>query len=106
MRKRNIRVHVWFNEKEHEELCKKSKKAGMNKSEYLRNLILTFKPKPAPNIDHEGILIKLTKIRVKFNRILNEAHTSGFFDVEEFNKTLNELRAVSKVLIEGYTKSR
>ena len=94
MRKRNIRVHVYFNELEYGELIKLCKETGLNKSVVLRHLIASCEVIPTPKIDYASYIRELRQVGNKFNQILFGARTSGFINGSEVQKAYDELKII------------
>ena len=94
MRKRNIRVHVYFNEQEYGELFKLCKETGLNKSVVLRHLIASCEVIPTPKIDYAAYIRELREVGSKFNRILISARTAGFINSLEVQKACDELKII------------
>ena len=92
MRKRNIRVHVYFYEQEYGELFKLCKETGLNKSVVLRHLIASCEVIPTPKIDYAAYIRELREVGSKFNRILISARTAGFINSSEVQKACDELK--------------
>lgn len=52
MEKRTERIKFWLTDKELKQIERKAKKAGMNRSEYIRNLIKNCPLVKTPDIDY------------------------------------------------------
>lgn len=52
MRKRNVRVQLWLDKKEAQQLQKNVKKSGLSREAYLRQLINGVVPQEAPPADY------------------------------------------------------
>lgn len=94
MRKRNKRVHVYFNEEENAILCDLSKRTKLPKAVILRHMIMNCEVIPAPKIDYETHIRDLREVGYKFNRILLNAHTGGYMNPKEIQKACDELQMI------------
>ncbi len=94
MRKRNKRVHVYFNEEEYEILCDLSKRTRLPKAAILRHMIMNCEVIPAPKIDYETHIRELREVGNKFNKILLTARTKGFMNTKEVQNVCDELQII------------
>jgi hypothetical protein len=94
MRKRNKRVHVYFNEEENAILCDLSKRTKLPKAVILRHMIMNCEVIPAPKIDYETHIRDLREVGNKFNDILLTARTKGFMNPKEVQKACDELQII------------
>jgi hypothetical protein len=92
MRKRNIRVQVWLNEKENTRFDDSAKKAGLSRESYLRMLINGFVPKELPPLDYRALIRELQAIGVNLNQIAAKANATGHIDKSVFQYEANRLR--------------
>jgi hypothetical protein len=92
MRKRNIRVQVWLNEKENTRFDDSAKKAGLSRESYLRMLINGFVPKELPPLDYRALIRELQAIGVNLNQIAAKANATGHIDNSIFQYEANRLR--------------
>ena len=94
MRKRNIRVHVYFNEQEYGELFKLCKETGLNKSVVLRHLIASCEVIPTPKIDYASYIRELRQVGNKFNQILISARTAlPVISIRRIEKTVFQYKS-------------
>lgn len=94
MRKRNKRVHVYFNEEENEILCDSSRCTKLPKAAILRHMIMNCEVIPAPKIDYETHIRELREVGNKFNDILLTARTKGFINPKEVQCACDELQII------------
>ena len=103
MRKRNIRVRFWMNEKEYAKLCNLVKRSGLSTEAYLRHLIAGIIPNDAPPPDYYAMMRELYYIGNNLNQIAHIANASGFIDVkayEENTKMLtNAIEQITKAVV-------
>ena len=78
MRERDIKKVFYFNEKENQSFKKLVLKSRLSESNYLRNLIINYKPKQAPS---DAILLPIIDELKSVGKTLNEiAITANRFD--------------------------
>lgn len=78
MRERDIKKVFYFNEKENQRFKKKTLKANLSGSSYLRSLITNYQPKDAPS---DTILLPIINELKSVGKTLNEiARTANRFD--------------------------
>ena len=94
MRKRNKRVHVYFNEEENEILCDLSRRTKLPKAAILRHMIMNCEVIPAPKIDYATHIRELREVGNKFNDILLTARTQGFMNTKEVQQACDELQII------------
>lgn len=85
MRKRNCRVQVRLDSKEHQHFMKLVKKSGLSQEVYLRHLISGVVPKEAPPTDYFLMMRELHKIGNNLNQISQKAHVLGVLDVQRYD---------------------
>lgn len=56
MRKRNVKVQVWLNKKEAEQLQKKAKRSKLSMAAYIRHLITGVVPRETPPADYYAMM--------------------------------------------------
>lgn len=86
MRKRNIKINVFFNEDEKKMLEEKSNKVGLTQSDFIRNLISKSTENIISQNDIENILNKLSQISTNLTQLAKHLHWIGNWKEEE---TLN-----------------
>ena len=94
MRKRNKRVHVYFNEEENAILCDLSQRTKLPKAVILRHMIMNCEVIPAPKIDYETHIRELREVGNKFDEILLTARTKGFINPKEVQCACDELQII------------
>lgn len=91
MRKKNIKKQIWIDEIEDELLKKKSKKAGLNESEFIRSIIKGYTIKEQPTEEIKIFQRELYGIANNINqiaRISNSKFSVSHDDYEYISKTL------------------
>lgn len=90
-RTRTIKKNFWFNKEENDMLLLKSKRAGMNASDYVRKVVLGYEIKEKPD-DRFYMQLKLLKnIAHNMNQVAIKSHKLGFIDEIEYQKNVNIL---------------
>ena len=68
MRKRDVHIQLWLNEKEAEALSRNAKKCRLTVSEYLRQLAMEIEPKELPSAEIFKSIMRLQDISDRFRR--------------------------------------
>ena len=85
MRNRNVKIQVWLNKKEAEELQKKAKRSHISVAAYIRHLINGVVPQDAPPPDYYSMMQQLYRIGNSLNQIAQKAHTLNVIDVQRYD---------------------
>lgn len=85
-RKRKHRITIRLNDKEYENLCDWSTAAHLSMNDYIRKLVLGFRPIAAPPIEYNDVLEELRKLGVNMNQLAVKANSLGFIDEPEYRK--------------------
>ena len=91
MRNRQIKKQVWLNREEATYLKKKSKKAGINESELIRNLIIGYEPKEKPDDRFYDVMKGMRAIGNNLNQIARKANALNFIDCSLYKKEVENL---------------
>lgn len=86
MRTRDIKKQIWLNEKEQKTLKQNAKRAGLNESAYIRNLIMGYKPKEQPTKNMYEIIRQLRIVGVNLNQIARKANALDLIDAPFYKK--------------------
>ena len=89
MRKRTIKKQIWINQNEDNLLKYKSKKSGLNESEFLRSCIKGYKVKEQPTKEIREFLKQISGIANNVNQIALRVNVNGNIQTDEI-KYLNE----------------
>lgn len=92
MRKRNIRIQVWLNQMEKEQLLNGAKRTGLSRERYLRSLVNGYMPKELPPPDYYVMMRELRAIGNNLNQIAARANATGHIDKAVFQYEANRLR--------------
>lgn len=99
MRKRDILKNFFVNDEENKRLKQNAKKAGLNESAYIRNLIMGYKPKEQPTENMYEIIKQLKLVGINLNQIARKANALGIVDApfyknvyEKWNKLAQDIK--------------
>ena len=91
MRKRTIKKQIWINQTEENLLKMKSKKSGLNESEFLRSCIKGYKIKEQPTKEIAEFTRQISGIANNINQIAKAVNTIGYIrddDLEYIKNTI------------------
>lgn len=92
MRERTIKQQIYLNAQEKNLLKEKSKKAGMNESEFLRSCIKGYKIKEQPTEEIKTFQREISSIANNINQIARAVNGARYIrndDLEYINKTIH-----------------
>lgn len=99
MRTRVYKKNFWFNEEEKKVLSEKSLSVGMTESDYIRSLVLNYKPKEKPDDRFYEVMKTMRNTSNNLNQIAKRANMLGYIDesaykeeVENLNKFIDEVK--------------
>lgn len=93
MRKRTIKKQIWINQNEDNLLKYKSKKSGLNESEFLRSCIKGYKVKEQPTKEIREFLKQISGIANNVNQIALRVNVNGHIqtdDIKYLNENINQ----------------
>ena len=88
MRKRNVHIQFWLNEKESEKFDIKVQKSGISREAYLRHLINGLVPNDKPPPDYYAMMKTLYGIGNNLNQIAQKAHRLNVIDVQRYDEII------------------
>lgn len=91
MRKRRIKKQLWLSDEEDYILKTRSEAVGMNASDYIRQLLVGYKPKEKPTEDFYAAIKSIRSIGNNINQIARMANARGVIDVPHLNKEIDKL---------------
>ena len=91
MRKRTIKKQIWIKQEEDNLLKLKSKKAGLNESEFLRSCIKGYKIKEQPTKEIKEFIKQISGIANNINQIAIRVNVSGYIQKEELEYLKNTI---------------
>ena len=97
MRKRNVHIQLWLDNKEAESLNKRVKKSGLSRESYLRHNINGLIPTDAPPPDYYSMMRELHAIGTSLNQIAQKAHVLNAIDVKRYDENA---AALSKTVVD------
>lgn len=93
MRKRTIKKQIWINQNEDNLLKYKSKKSGLNESEFLRSCIKGYKVKEQPTKEIREFLKQISGIANNVNQIALRVNVNGNIqtdDIKYLKENINQ----------------
>lgn len=100
-RKRNNRVQVRLDNKEHQAFLKAVKRSRLSQEVYLRHLINGVVPQDAPPPDYYSMMQQLYRIGNSLNQIAQKAHTLNVIDVQRYDAAYHQFETAVKEIIEA-----
>ena len=91
MRKRTIKKQIWINQTEDNLLKMKSKKSGLNESEFLRSCIKGYKIKEQPTKEIREFIKQISGIANNINQIAKAVNTVGYVIDEDLEYIKNTI---------------
>lgn len=91
MRSRKIKKQIWLNDEEDYIMKCNSKAVGMNASDYIRHLIVGYKPKEKPSEQFYKDIKGIRNIGNNINQIARIANARGVVDVPHLRKEIDKL---------------
>lgn len=91
MRKRTIKKQIWINQDEENILKLKSKKSGLNESEFLRSCIKGYKIKEQPTKEIREFIKQISGIANNINQIAIAVNTVGHIRDEDLEYIKNTM---------------
>ena len=91
MRERTIKKQIWIKQEEDNLLKLKSKKAGLNESEFLRSCIKGYKIKEQPTKEIKKFIKQISGIANNINQIAIRVNVSGYIQKEELEYLKNTI---------------
>lgn len=91
MRSRRIKKQIWLNDEEDYIMKCNAESVGMNSSDYIRHLILGYKPKEKPPTQFYEDIKGIRNIGNNINQIARIANARGVVDVPHLKKEIDKL---------------
>lgn len=101
MRERTIKKQIWINQEEENLLKTKSKKAGLNESEFLRSCIKSYKIKGQPTEEIREFTKQISGIANNINQIAMRVNIRGYAREDELDYLRN---TINKFILEFQKK--
>ena len=96
MRKRDILKTFYVDDEENKRLKQNAKKAGLNESSYIRNLIMGYKPKEQPTENMYEIIKQLQLVGINLNQIARKANALDIVDAPFYKKVYEKWNKLSQ----------
>ena len=91
MRSRRIKKQIWLSDEEDYIMKCNAESVGMNSSDYIRHLILGYKPKEKPSAQFYEDIKGIRNIGNNINQIARIANARGVVDVPHLKKEIDKL---------------
>lgn len=91
MRSRRIKKQIWLSDEEEYLMKIKSEAVGMNASDYIRHLIVGYKPKEKPPEQFYEDIKSIRKIGNNINQIARIVNAKNIVDVPHLKKEIEKL---------------
>ncbi len=91
MRSRKIKKQIWLSDEEDYIMKCKSESVGMNASDYIRHLIMGYKPKEKPSENFYEDIKSIRQIGNNINQLVRIANAIGIIDIPHLNKKIEKL---------------
>ena len=91
MRKRDVHVQLWLNQKEAETLSRNAERCRLTQSAYLRHLIKGFAPREAPPLDYRAMMQQMYHVGRSLNQIATKAHVLNVIDAQRYDESIHML---------------
>ena len=101
MRKRDVHIQLWLNEKEAEALSRNAKKCRLSQSAYLRHLIMGYVPREPPPTDYYAMMRQLYSVANNLNQIARKAHVLNVIDTQCYDKYARMAERVLRKITEA-----
>ncbi|MBQ3702275.1 MAG: plasmid mobilization relaxosome protein MobC [Oscillospiraceae bacterium] len=91
MRKRDVHVQLWLNQKEAETLSLNADRCRLTQSAYLRHLIMGYVPREAPPLDYRAMMQQIYHVGRSLNQIAAKAHVLNVIDAQRYDESIHML---------------
>ena len=91
MRKRDVHVQLWLNQKEAETLSLNADRCRLTQSAYLRHLIMGYAPCEAPPPDYHAMMQQIYHVGRSLNQIATKAHVLNVIDAQRYDESVRML---------------
>ena len=91
MRKRDVHVQLWLNQKEAEALTRNAERCRLTQSTYLRHLIMGYAPCEAPPPDYHAMMQQIYHVGRSLNQIATKAHVLHVIDAQRYDESVRML---------------
>ena len=97
MRNRDQKARIHFTEKELRDLDRKAAAAGLDRSKYVRKVVLAAEVKPGPQVDVPALIAVTHQAGLRVADVLVRAN-SGMLDVPALRRALAEVEGATQTV--------
>lgn len=97
MRTRDQKARIHFTEEELRDLDRKAAAAGLDRSKYVRKVVLAAEVKPGPQVDVPALITVTHQAGLKVADVLVRAN-SGMLDVPALRRALAEVEGATQTV--------
>lgn len=97
MRTRDQKARIHFTEEELRDLDRKAAAVGLDRSKYVRKVVLAAEVKPGPQVDVPALIAVTHQAGLKVENVLVRAN-SGMLDVPALRRTLVEVERAAETV--------
>lgn len=101
MRNRDQKACIHFTEEELRELTCKAAAAGLDRSKYVRKVVLAAEVKLGPQVDVPALIAVTHQAGLKVERVLVRAN-SGMLDVPALRRALAEVENAAQTVLRAF----
>ena len=91
MRKRDVHVQLWLNQREAKTLSHNAERCRLTQSTYLRHLIMGYAPCEAPPPDYHAMMQQIYHVGRSLNQIATKAHVLNVIDAQRYDESVRML---------------
>jgi len=91
LRKRDVHVQLWLNQREAETLSHNAERCRLSQSAYLRHLIMGYVPREAPPLDYRAMMQQIYHVGRSLNQIATKAHVLNVIDAQRYDESIHML---------------
>ena len=91
MRKRDVHIQLWLNQREAETLSHNAERCRLSQSAYLRHLIMGYVPREPPPADYYAMMRQIYHVGRSLNQIASKAHVLNVIDAQRYDESIHML---------------
>ena len=91
MRKRDVHVQLWLNQREAKTLSHNAERCKLSQSAYLRHLIMGYIPREPPSLDYHAMMRQIYHVGRSLNQIAAKAHVLNVIDAQRYDESIHML---------------
>ena len=101
MRKRDVHVQLWLNQREAKTLSHNAERCRLSQSAYLRHLIMGYVPREPPPTDYYAMMRQLYSVANNLNQIARKSHVLNVIDAQRYDKYAQMAEEVLRKITEA-----